>query len=280
MTLAFYVDRLSPFLIQFSDRFGIRYYGLAYAFGFIAAAGLLIRYDRAGRSLLPAQKVSDFMVALVVGVVLGGRIGSYLLYDGWRTFPEDPFAILRVWDGGMSFHGGLVGVVLAILWFSRAEKVPVLHLWDLAASAAPVGLFLGRIANFINGELWGRMSVVPWAVIFPRSARPGTPIDHIAPRHPSQLYEAGMEGVLLLAYMQWRLWRTNALRGRPGTLAGEFLVGYGILRIVGEVFREPDVDVSLILGLSRGTFYSIFMIVSGLALRFVPRRPADAGVSD
>jgi phosphatidylglycerol:prolipoprotein diacylglycerol transferase len=257
--LAYWVDRLDPFLIHFTDSFGIRYYGLAYAAGFVASAWLLHLYAASGRSLLSTAKIADFMVAAVIGVVAGGRVGSYLLYDAWRTFPSDPFAILRVWEGGMSFHGGLVGVMLAIAWFSRAERIALLHLWDLVASTAPVGLFLGRIANFVNGELWGRPAQVPWAVIFPRSPLP------LVPRHPSQLYEALLEGVLLFAFMQWRFWRSDIVRSRPGRLSGEFLVLYGCLRMAGEAFREPD--ASLILGLSRGTFYSLFMVAAGLYLR-------------
>ena len=262
--LAFWVDTLDPFLIHFTSRFGIRYYGLSYAVGFLVGAWLLGRYARAGKSELPAAKIGDLMVAAVLGVVVGGRVGSYLLYDGWRTFGSDPLAILRVWEGGMSFHGGRIGVIVAVAWFARTERIALLHLWDLLASAAPVGILLGRLANFWNGELWGRISVVPWAVIFPRSMPPGTPFGHIPPRHPSQLYEAGMEGALLLAYLQLRFWKSDVVRQKPGRLAGEFLVAYALLRIAGETFREPD--ASLILGLSRGTFYSLFMIAVGLFL--------------
>jgi phosphatidylglycerol:prolipoprotein diacylglycerol transferase len=264
--LAYYVDRLDPFLIRFRGNFGVRYYGLAYALGFVVAAWLLGRYARAGRSLLPAAKIGDFMVAAVFGVLVGGRLGSYLLYDGWRNFGTDPFAILRVWEPGMASHGGMIGVFLATAWFARANGIPVLHLADLVASTAPAGLLLGRIANFINGELWGKPSEVPWAVIFPRSPAVGDP-PQLVPRHPSQLYEAALEGALLLAYMQWRFWRTDAVRARPGRLAGEFLILYACVRVLGEVFREPDADVSLILGMSRGTFYSLFMVALGLFLR-------------
>jgi len=256
---AYFVDRLDPFLIRFTETFGIRYYGLAYALGFLASAWLLHLYARAGRSLLPSAKIGDFMVAAVLGVVLGGRIGSYVLYDGWRTFGSDPFAILRVWEGGMSFHGGLAGVILAVAWFARSEGIPLAHLCDIVASTAPAGIFFGRVANFINGELWGRPTVVAWAVIFPRSPIP------IVPRHPSQLYEAALEGALLLAFMQWRFWKSETVRTRPGGLAGEFLIGYALLRMMGETFREPD--ASLILGMSRGVFYSLFMIIFGLFFR-------------
>jgi phosphatidylglycerol:prolipoprotein diacylglycerol transferase len=261
--LAYWVDQLDPFLIHFRGNFGIRYYGLAYVVGIVLGAWLLCRYARAGKSLLPENKVGDFIVAAAMGVFIGGRLGSYFLYDRWTNFTRDPLELLRVWEPGMSFHGGLVGVIVATAWFARSQRLPVIHLWDVVATTAPVGLFFGRVANFINGELWGRPTTVPWAIIFPRSAAE----EHLAlvPRHPSQLYEAGLEGVLLFAYMQWRLWRSDTIRERPGALAGEFLIGYACARATCELFREPD--ASLILGLSRGTFYSLFMIAFGLFLR-------------
>lgn len=261
--LAYWVDDLDPFLIHFKGNFGLRYYGLAYVAGVLGGAWLFSVYARAGRSLLPASKITDFIVSLAIGVFAGGRLGSYLLYDSWRSFPSDPLKVLRVWEPGMSFHGGLIGVILAVCWFARHEKIPAPHLFDLAASTAPLGLLFGRLANFVNGELWGKPSTVPWAVLFPLSVTPEHP--DLVPRHPSQLYEAGMEGIVLLAYVQWRFWRSDLVRGRPGALAGEFLIVYACARIAGEVFREPD--ASLILGLSRGTFYSLLMIALGLFMR-------------
>jgi phosphatidylglycerol:prolipoprotein diacylglycerol transferase len=158
----------------------------------------------------------------------------------------------------MASHGGFIGLAIALYWYARSQHLPYFHLTDITVSAGPLGLMLGRIANFINGELWGKPADVPWAVIFPQSPLP------LVPRHPSQLYEAALEGALMLTYMQWRFWRSDVVRTQPGRLTGEFLIGYGIVRIAGEVFREPDQDVTLILGLSRGTFYSIFMIVAGV----------------
>ena len=269
--LAYWVDTLDPFLIRIHGEIGIRWYGLAYVAGFLAAAWLLRRYALAGRSLLPAAAVGDFMVALVIGVIVGGRLGIFLLYYSWRDLAADPLSLFRVWNGGMASHGGIIGVGLASLWFARSRRIPLLHLWDLVSSAAPAGLFFGRVANFINGELWGKPSRVPWAVIFPRSEDAGHPL---VPRHPSQLYEAGLEGLLLLAYLQWRLWKTDVVRAHPGRLAGEFMIVYACVRIIGEVFREPD--ATLILGLSRGTFYSLFMIGFGLVLWLWPARPLPA----
>jgi phosphatidylglycerol:prolipoprotein diacylglycerol transferase len=270
--LAYWVDDINPFLIRFHGNIGIRYYGLAYLLGFLAAACLLHLYARAGRSQLAGDRIPDFMAAVVVGVLVGGRLGYFIFYEPGKVL-SDPLVVLRIWEGGMASHGGMIGVAVAVAWFARASRIRLLHLGDLVVSAAPAGLFFGRIANFINGELWGKVSTVPWAVIFPRSADPGTPVQFIAPRHPSQLYEALLEGVLLLALMQLRFWRTDVASRRPGRLSGEFLIAYAILRMVGEVFREPDVGVSLILGLSRGTFYSLFMVLAGVCLWIRPSRP-------
>ena len=258
----FWVHDWSPFLGPHWGNIGIRYYGLAYVLGFLSATWLLIRYARAGRSQLPAAKVGDLMVAIVFGVMLGGRLGSFLLYHP-EQFLHDPLSFFRVWEGGMASHGGFIGVGLALLWFARAEKISFFHLSDLIASTAAAGLFFGRIANFINGELWGKPTRVAWAVIFPNSADPGTPVHLILPRHPSQLYEALLEGVLMFAFMQWRFWRSDIVRTQPGRLAGEFWIGYALVRAIGEMFREPD--ASLFFGLSRGTFYSIFLVLGGAA---------------
>jgi phosphatidylglycerol:prolipoprotein diacylglycerol transferase len=260
---AYWVDRLSPFLVRFGDNFGIRYYGLAYLLGFLGASWLLHRYHRAGRSPLGPEQIGDLMLYIVAGVLLGGRLGYFLLYD-FRILTEHPQAVLRVWEGGMASHGGFIGVCLAVLWFARKHRVSFFQISDLIVSTVPVGLMFGRIANFINGELWGKSTRVPWAVIFPLSAPPGTPLALIVPRHPSQLYEAALEGAVLLAWMQWRFWRSDVVRTRPGRLSGEFLIGYAAVRILGECFREPDAP--LMFGLSRGTFYSLFLAIAGVVL--------------
>lgn len=271
MIFAYWVDQLSPFLGPHYGNIGVRYYGLAYLLGFAAAWWLLVRAARAGRSRVAAPKVADLMVTIIFGVLIGGRLGYFLLYQP-ETLLHSPLELLRVWDGGMASHGGFIGVALALAWFTRAEKVPFLHLGDIIVSATPAGLFFGRLANFVNGELWGKVSFVPWAMIFPKTEPPGTPINHILPRHPSQLYEAGLEGMFLFAYMQWRFWRSDIVRTQPGRLSGEFLVLYAVVRIICEIFREPDEGISLIFGLSRGTFYSLFMIVVGIVLILWSRR--------
>jgi phosphatidylglycerol:prolipoprotein diacylglycerol transferase len=273
MPLAFWVHNLSPFLGPHWGNVGIRYYGLSYVLGFLAAAWLLARYARAGRSQLPANRIGDLMVALVAGVMLGGRLGSFLLYHPEQLL-SDPLSFFRVWEGGMASHGGFIGVAVALGWFARSAKIPFLHLGDLIVSAAPPGLLFARIANFINGELWGKPTRVPWAVIFPNSEEPSTPLHLMLPRHPSQLYEAALEGAVLFAFMQWRFWRSDIVRTQPGRLSGEFLIAYAAVRMIGEVFREPD--ASLLLGVSRGTFYSVFLVGAGAWLVFRKSAPHNS----
>lgn len=260
---SYWVHNLSPFLVWFTDSFGIRYYGLAYVLAFLIAALLLHLYWCAGRSPLNPKAQSNLMMAVVIGVMLGGRLGYFLLYSP-ASFLREPLAVLRIWDGGMSSHGGFIGVCLALIWLVRKHKLEWRSTADILVTLAPPGLFLGRIANFINGELWGKASYVSWAVIFPKSAPVGTPVTEILPRHPSQLYEALLEGLFLTIYTQLRFWRSPVTRERPGQLAGEFLILYALVRAISEIFREPD--ASLFFGLNRGTFYSLFLIIGGLIL--------------
>jgi len=263
LLFAYWTHDLSPFLVRFTDNFGIRYYGVSYLLGFLGAAWLLSCYWRAGRSQLPSEKIPDLIIAIVLGVMIGGRLGSFLLYQPEQLI-ADPLSFFRVWEGGMASHGGMVGVAVALAWFARQQKLPFLHVADLITSTAPLGLLFGRIANFINGELWGKPTRVSWAVIFPNSPPP------LFPRHPSQLYEAFLEGLVLFAYLQWRFWKTDVIKVTPGRLSGEFLVFYAVLRAIGEMFREPD--AGLILGLSRGTFYSVFVIGAGIVVIFIASR--------
>jgi phosphatidylglycerol:prolipoprotein diacylglycerol transferase len=262
-TPAYWVDNLSPFVVRLTDSFGIRYYGLAYVIAFLIAATLLYIYWRAGRSPLGPRAQSDLMLAIVIGVLLGGRLGYFLLYSP-ITLIREPLALFRIWDGGMASHGGFAGVCIALVWFVRKHKLPWRPVADILVTLAPPGLFFGRVANFINGELWGKVSYLPWAVIFPKSAPFGTPLIAIPPRHPSQLYEALLEGLFLAAYTQLRFWRSRVTRERPGQLAGKFFILYAAVRAIGEMYREPD--ASLLFGLSRGTFYSLFLAVGGMVL--------------
>ena len=271
--LTYWVHDLSPFLIRFTETMGIRYYGLAYLAGFAVAWVLLRSYAKRGFARLTAEQTGDLMTAMVIGVLAGGRLGYFFLYQP-EALLTSPLGVFSVWDGGMASHGGFIGVALALAWSSSEFRLPWRHLADLIASTASVGIFFGRLANFINGELWGKVSTVPWAVIFPASAPEGTPVTLITPRHPSQLYAAALEGLLLLTFAQSLLWKTNWIRRAPGRLTGVYLLAYAVVRAIGEIYREPD--AGLILGLSRGTFYSIFMIFGGLALCLIPGRPLPA----
>ena len=261
-----WIHDLSPFLIRFPDNplgiDGIRYYGLAYLLAFLSAWLLLRLYNQKGRFLISKEERSSLMTAVILGVLLGGRLGYMVLYD-WEAFLQNPLLFFRVDQGGMASHGGFMGVTVALIYFAR-KRFRFFELSDSICSIAPLGLFFGRIANFINAELWGRPSSASWAVIFPQSPaffNPDTGIFEPLARHPSQLYQAALEGGVLFAYLQWRFWLR---RPSIGMISGEFLCGYGILRSIGELFREPD--ASLIAGMSRGQFYSLFMIVTGLLI--------------
>jgi phosphatidylglycerol:prolipoprotein diacylglycerol transferase len=264
---SYWVHDLSPFLVRFPDNplgvDGIRYYGLAYLAGFVGAWLLLRLYHKQGKFLIDADARATLMTATIIGVLAGGRLGYMLMYD-LAAFLENPLLVFRVDQGGMASHGGFVGVTIALYWFAHRQKYAFLQLGDVIATLAPLGLMFGRIANFINGELWGKVSHMPWAVIFPASPSHYDPQAGAylpEPRHPSQLYQAALEGGLLLLYVQWRFWKA---RPPAGQLGGEFLLGYGLLRIIGELFREPDAE--LILGISRGQFYSVFFMVAGAAI--------------
>ncbi len=257
-----WVNHLDPIALRLHGDFGIRWYGLAYAAAFVIGAWLLSIYYKRGRSPLDPNQQSTLLFACMLGVLAGGRLGYVLLYD-WPATRANPLTVFQIWNGGMASHGGFAGVILACLWAARQFRISPLSLGDIVVTLTPPGLLLGRVANFINGELWGRISNAPWAVIFPLSAPDGTPVQQIAPRHPSQLYEAALEGLLLLVFTQTRLWKTDVLK-KPGRLSGEFLCLYAVVRVIGEQFREPDAP--LIFGVSRGIFYSIFLFIGGLLL--------------
>ncbi len=269
----YWVHNLDPFLFQFTESFGIRYYGLAYALGFLVGMWLLHIFCKHGKATLTPDQQSCIITSMMIGVLLGGRMG-YMLFYAFDDILRRPWVIFQIWKGGMASHGGFIGVLVACWWVAKKLNLSILRLGDLICPLVPPGILLGRIANFINGELWGKVSHASWAVIFPQSATPGTPLELIEPRHPSQLYAAGLEGAILLAYSQWRLWKTDVLAS-PGRLTGEFLSIYGVVRIFGEQFREPDAP--LIMDLSRGSFYSIFLLIAGAFLIYcsATRRRVD-----
>lgn len=247
---------IDPVLVQFGP-FAIRWYALAYIAGLLIGWRVMLQIARSPGSAVSDRQVDDFLLWATLGVVLGGRLGYVLFYKP-GFYLQHPLEIFAVWQGGMSFHGGLLGVALAIVLFARRAGVPVLTLADMAAAVTPIGLGLGRIANFINGELWGRVSDAPWAMVFPT----GGP----DPRHPSQLYEALLEGLVLFVVL-WLLRRRVAAARRPGFITGAFLAGYGIARIIGELFREPDAHLGFLLGgTTMGQWLSLPLVVAGLWL--------------
>lgn len=238
---------ISPNLFSF-ELFGheiaLRWYALAYIAGLLFGWWIVRRAvttPRLWSAAPPAtpEQVERLLTWVIVGVILGGRLGYVLFYD-LPTYLANPLQIFQVWNGGMSFHGGFAGVVVAAIWFCRREKIPMLPLGDLLAIAAPVGLMLGRLANFVNAELWGRETDLPWGVIFPGGAAQtcGELVGACA-RHPSQLYQAALEGLLLALVLFWLAFRKGWFK-RPGALMGVFLVGYGLARFVVEFVRQPD----------------------------------------
>jgi len=233
----------------------IRWYGIAYLLGFLCAYGILRRAASRGKIALSRDGVGELLSALLGGVVIGGRLG-YVLFYNLPYFWEHPLHIVAVWEGGMSFHGGLTGVLLAAWLFGRKRSIRFLDLGDALALAAPPGLFFGRLANFINGELFGRASDLPWATVFPN----GGPL----PRHPSELYEAVLEGLLLWLLVWWG-WRHR--HGRSGLPSGIFVGGYGVLRILVEFTREPDPQLGFVLGpFSMGQVLSAVLVLAGAAI--------------
>ncbi|TMJ77651.1 MAG: prolipoprotein diacylglyceryl transferase [Alphaproteobacteria bacterium] len=254
----------------------VKWYGLAYVAGLLLGRYYVKALLQQGR-LWPSEKrpftpekVDDLLLFMTVGVLLGGRLGYVLFYQP-QFFLTHPLEIVAVWNGGMSFHGALLASIVAVVLFARRVGADPWSVMDLAAAAAPMGLFFGRLANFINAELWGRASTVPWAMVFPDAG----PL----PRHPSQLYEALTEGLVLFAVLWWLTHRRLALR-TPGVIGGAFLVGYGLARSFCEFFREPDAGHILTVGpFTAGIFYSLPMVLVGfLAIRAAGKRssaPAD-----
>jgi len=289
--LAFYLHTLSPFIVRFGSNFGVRWYGCAYVMAFVCGYFLYRWLAQRGYSEMPPDHVGDFITwAALFGVMLGGRLG-YVFFYKFNEYAAHPLDIFKLWDGGMSSHGGMLGLILFTLYYARRHHFSWTGIGDNLCVVAPIGLFFGRCANFINGELYGHPSTVPWAMLFPKElydlqdtsdfyARFGANanIDSIidqsrhdpavqealrgllTPRHPSQIYEALLEGVVLFCCL-WFL-RTK-VRSPRGVLTGAFFIIYAIVRIIGENFRLPDAPLTGFL--TRGQFLSLFLIVIGLA---------------
>jgi phosphatidylglycerol---prolipoprotein diacylglyceryl transferase len=251
---------INPVLISIGP-LAVRWYALAYIVGIIAGwlyARAIIANERFWNGPAPLTVVDfdDFVIWITLGIILGGRTG-YVLFYNLPHFISHPVEIFELWNGGMSFHGGVAGCIVAIVFFALQRRIPMLSLGDVTAAVAPIGLFLGRIANFINGELWGRPTDVPWATVFPN----GGPM----PRHPSQLYEATLEGIVLFIALSL-LVRKGALK-RPGVVTGCFALGYGVARIICEFFREPDVQLGFLWGgLTMGMLLCIPLMLAGVAI--------------
>ena len=262
--------QFDPVLIRLGP-LAIRWYALAYIAGLLIGTWLVRKLVQRTPAVAHPDQISDFLTWATLGVVLGGRLGYVLFYQPTR-FLTHPWEIVEVWSGGMSFHGGMLGVAVAIALFCRRHRLPILGVADRIAVAAPIGLGLGRIANFINGELWGRAAPdwLPWAMIFPNAGP--------EPRHPSQLYQAGMEGLLLFGVML-ALVQSERIRARFGMLTGVFLCGYAVARSVGELFRQPDPFLAdawfVFSGATMGQLLSLPMFLAGLVL-MLRARPAAA----
>jgi phosphatidylglycerol---prolipoprotein diacylglyceryl transferase len=251
---------INPILISIGP-FAVRWYALAYIVGiivgwFYARAIIVSQRLWGGPAPFTVLDFDDFVIWITLGIILGGRTG-YVLFYNFPYFAAHPIEIVQLWNGGMSFHGGVLGCIFAIVAFALHRRIAILSLADVTAAVAPIGLFLGRIANFINGELWGRPTDVPWAMVFPN----GGPI----PRHPSQLYEAALEGVVLFIVLGL-LVRAGALK-RPGVVTGCFALGYGVARITCEFFREPDAQLGFLWGgLTMGMLLCIPLMLAGVAV--------------
>lgn len=261
---------LRPYLFEIGS-FQLRFYSLAYLGGVLFAYWHLSKMIKAPGAPLAQRHADDLFFYGTLGVILGGRLGYALFYkpEIW----QDPISVLKLWEGGMSFHGGLLGVLAAIAFVAKRGKLNFLRVCDYIAVSVPMGMLLGRLANFINGELWGRTTDVPWAMVFPMA-------DEL-PRHPSQLYQAGLEGLALLVILTLLFWATRA-RYRTGLLVGIFTLGMGIARFTNEFFRQPDAHLTEFAeatGLSMGQWLTIPLILVGLVVTLfaITRKPLGAG---
>jgi phosphatidylglycerol---prolipoprotein diacylglyceryl transferase len=262
MTFAIAFPNIDPVIFSLGP-FAIRWYALAFIAGLLLGIKYIGMFVANPPHAMDQKNVDDFLVWVTLGVVLGGRLG-YIGFYNVELYMANPLAILKVWEGGMAFHGGLLGVIVAIILFCRQRKLNYWAVGDAVACATPIGLFFGRIANFINGELFGRVSDVPWAMVFPHGGS--------LPRHPSQLYEAGLEGLALFIIL-YILSKKEALRQKPGFLAGVFMIGYAAARGFVELFRQPDAHIGFLFGnLTMGQLLSVPLVALGLYLIFRPQK--------
>jgi phosphatidylglycerol:prolipoprotein diacylglycerol transferase len=262
---------LSPVLLHIGS-FDLRWYSIAYLAGIFVGYWYLLKLIRQPGSPMARRHADDLVFYAALGIILGGRIG-YVLFYNLGEYLRHPIEILKLWDGGMSFHGGVIGTSLGIFYFAHKEKLSWLRIHDYVACCVPFGLFFGRLANFINQELWGAATTVPWAIRFVEVNRYGQQVLG-PPRHPSQLYEAFLEGIVLFSILAWMFWKTNA-RYEPGKLVGAFLFFYGLFRFGIEFIREPDqqlIGFAQATGLHMGQWLSLPMILGGLWLMLTAKR--------
>jgi phosphatidylglycerol:prolipoprotein diacylglycerol transferase len=267
-----------PVLVQIGP-LAIRWYALAYIVGILGGWMYARRIIRAeglwgGKAPLTVVDFDDFILWVTLGIILGGRLGYVLFYNP-AYFAANPAEIVQLWKGGMSFHGGFLGCVIAVMAFARWHGIPTLSLGDIVCGVAPIGLFLGRIANFVNAELWGRTTDAAWGVVFCnariQAANNGVCPAGLLPRHPSQLYEATLEGIVLFIVLAVMM-RMGALK-RPGTVLGAFCLGYGLARTICEHFREPDAQLGFLWGgLTMGMLLSVPLMIAGVVLIWAARR--------
>ncbi len=258
---------IDPIALQIGP-LAIRWYALAYIAGIVIGWRIARRLVEAAPRAATREQLDDYVTWATLGIILGGRLG-YVLFYRPAYYLQNPLEALMVWQGGMAFHGGALGVIVATWLFTRRHALDPLRFGDRVAVVVPIGLFFGRLANFANGELWGRATDVPWAVVFPHDPTQ-------LPRHPSQLYQAGLEGIVL-SVLLWSLWLFTDARRRTGTLTGALLAGYGAARITGEFFREPDANLGfLFAGATMGQLLSLPMVLAGLFLILRARRHGAA----
>jgi phosphatidylglycerol:prolipoprotein diacylglycerol transferase len=261
---------LSPIALHIGP-FDLRWYSLAYLAGIFVGYWYLLKLVKQPGSPLARRHADDMVFYAALGIILGGRLG-YVLFYNLGYYLQNPVDILKLWDGGMSFHGGVIGTTLGILYLARKEKLPWLRIHDYVACCVPFGLFFGRLANFVNHELWGAPTNVPWAIRFPEVIAGLTALG--PPRHPTQIYEALLEGVVLFIILWWMFWRTQA-RYEPGKLVGAFIFFYGLFRFAIEFVREPDqqlIQFAQATGLHMGQWLSLPMILGGLYLMLTAKK--------
>ena len=258
---------LSPVAVDFGF-FQLRWYSLAYLAGIFLGYWYMLRLLRQPGAPMAKRHADDLVFYAALGVILGGRIG-YVLFYNFSQYAAHPIEIFKLWDGGMSFHGGLIGTILAILYLSWKQKLPFLRITDYVSCVAPIGLFFGRLANFVNGELWGAPTNLPWGVRFPEYNKFLNTMTLGPPRHPSEIYEALLEGVAIFLILLWMFWKTEA-RYQPGKISGVFLFFYGLFRYLVEFVREPDPQFAGTIfqtpGLHMGQLLSMPLILLGLWL--------------